>query len=89
MTGTSFFTFLIAVYESFMKACDDLIWRGSIGLIVSVFVGVYFRGLPRPFGQIAFVGSIVVGFSWLVYCMWASFSARYEQAILERAVRKV
>jgi uncharacterized membrane protein len=89
MTDTNFFEFLVAVYKSFVKACDDPIWSGSIGLIVSVYIGVYFRSLPQPFGQIALVGGLVVGFIWLVYSIWVNFGGRYEQLILERAVRKI
>jgi len=87
MTHTSFFEFLVAVYKSFVEACEDPAWSGSIGLIVSVFVGVYFRNLPQPFGQIVLVGSFVVGIVWLVYCIWESSGARYEQRILGHAIR--
>jgi len=83
------FAFLVAVYKSFVEACEDPLFRGATGAIVSVFVGVYFRNLPQPFGQIVFVGSFVVGLVWLVYCMWENSSTRIEQRILERAVREV
>jgi hypothetical protein len=47
------------------------------------------RGLPQPFGQIALVGSFVVGIVWLIYSIRVSFTERNEQHILERAVRKI
>ena len=89
MTLRSFFAFLVAVYKSFVEACEDLLFRGVIGSIVSVLVGLSFRGLPQPFGQIALVGSFVVGIILLIYSIWVSSTERNEQHILERAVRKV
>jgi hypothetical protein len=89
MTPKRLFAFLIVVYKSFLEACEDPLFRGATGAIVSVFVGMYFRSLPQPFGQIVLVGSLAAGLVWLVYSMWANSSARCEQRILERAVREV
>jgi hypothetical protein len=88
MTLKSFFSFLVAVYKSFLEACEDPSLRGVIGSVVSVLVGMSLRGLPQPFGQIALVGSFVVGIAWLIYSIRISFAERNEQHILERAVRK-
>ena len=88
MTLKSFFAFLVAVHKSFLEACEDPSLRGVIGSVVSVLVGMSLRGLPQPFGQIALVGSFVVGIAWLIYSIRVSFAERNEQHILERAVRK-
>ena len=89
MNLRSFFAFLIAVYKSFLEACEDTLFRGAIGSTISVLIGVSFRSLPEPFGQTVLFGGLLSGIVFLIYSILESHVERDEQHILESAVRKI